>query len=543
MHELLRQYAAERLHGSPEEEQVVRDRHAAHFAGALQGWAADLKGPRQLEALREMEADLDNARAAWEWAVEREQIEWLDCGLEGLCMFYEWRGHYEEGKVACCRAVNRLKVDGKLAVSEMSEKALRVLACALAWQGCFGFALGQSELADRSFERSLAILDCPGLSDRDVRPETAFALWRSSERIWHTDLDGSRRLAERSLALCRALEDRWGMARALSRLGATAWYLADYEKAYKWFQESLAISRALGDRRGIIGSLNGAGICAQNLGELERAERLARESLILARQIGAGELIGQAYVVLHSALSGSGRFEEAQSLQEENLARIRDHGEYRAEPGEMILLAVTKRHLGLYNDARVLLETAAHLSRESGQQSNEGRCFVEKGRLALAERLYPEAQEWLKQAVAAYQGLGRLWMMGETLAALAYVARALGQPAQARGYLGAALRMAVETRYRNTALQSLPAMALLLLDDGVLEQAVELYALTWQYHYVARSRWFEDVAGREIKATAEALPSKDVAAAQERARARDLWATVEELLDELVENGSQPETG
>jgi len=50
---------------------------------------------------------------------------------------------------------------------------------------------------------------------------------------------------------------------------------------------------------------------------------------------------------------------------------------------------------------------------------------------------------------------------------------------------------------------------------------------------VANSRWFEDVAGREIAAAAEALPPEVVAAAQERGRARDLWATVEELLDEL----------
>jgi predicted ATPase/DNA-binding SARP family transcriptional activator len=539
MHELLRQYAAERLHRSPEEERAMRDRHAACYTGALQGWAADLKGPRQLEALSEIEADLDNARAAWEWALERGQVGWLDCGLEGLCLFYEWRGHYKEGKVACRRVVNHLEAYEKLAATEVPEKALRVLAGALAWQGCFGFALGQSELADQSFEHSLAILDSPGLSGRDVRLETAFVLWRSAERIWHTDLDGSRRLAVRSLALYRALGDRWGMARALLRLGATAWYLADYEEADQRFQESLNLSRALGDRRGIVGSLCGAGICAQNLGELERAERLAREGLILARQISAGELIGQAYVVLHSALSGSGRFEEAQSLQKESLARIRDHGDHRAEPGEMILLAVTERHLGLYNDAHMLLETATHLSRESGQQSNEGRCFVELGRLALAEGLDQEAQERLEQAVAAYQGVGRLWMMGETLATLAYVAHALGQPAQAWEHLYTALWMAAETQYRNTALQSLPAMALLLLDSGAPERAVELYALASRYPYVAHSRWFEDVAGREITAIAETLPPEVVAAAQERGRTRDLWATVEELLDEVAENGSQ----
>jgi hypothetical protein len=51
---------------------------------------------------------------------------------------------------------------------------------------------------------------------------------------------------------------------------------------------------------------------------------------------------------------------------------------------------------------------------------------------------------------------------------------------------------------------------------------------------VANSRWFEDVAGRHIAAAAAAqLPPDAVAAAQERGRVRDLWATVEQLLAEL----------
>jgi hypothetical protein len=49
---------------------------------------------------------------------------------------------------------------------------------------------------------------------------------------------------------------------------------------------------------------------------------------------------------------------------------------------------------------------------------------------------------------------------------------------------------------------------------------------------VANSRWFEDVAGRHIAAAAAPLPPDVVAAAQERGRARDLDATVAELLVE-----------
>ena len=100
-------------------------------------------------------------------------------------------------------------------------------------------------------------------------------------------------------------------------------------------------------------------------------------------------------------------------------------------------------------------------------------------------------------------------------------------------HLCAVPQFATGQRTRIHTLQSLPAMALLLLDQGSRDRAIELYALASRDPYVANSRWFEDVAGREIAAAAEALPPEAVARAQERGRARDLWATVEELLGEL----------
>jgi predicted ATPase len=109
IHELLRQYAAEKVARSGANEPHIRDRHAAYYATALQGWAADLRGPRQLAAIEEVRADVDNVRATWDWMVDsdrartldRVQVEWLDRALEGLCLFYEWDSHLEEGAAAC----------------------------------------------------------------------------------------------------------------------------------------------------------------------------------------------------------------------------------------------------------------------------------------------------------------------------------------------------------------------------------------------------------------------------------------------------------
>ena len=84
-----------------------------------------------------------------------------------------------------------------------------------------------------------------------------------------------------------------------------------------------------------------------------------------------------------------------------------------------------------------------------------------------------------------------------------------------------------------TLVHPLSGIARLLADAGQRERAVELYALTSRSPFVANSRWFEDVFGRHIDAIAATLPLEVAEAARARGRARDLDATMKELLAEL----------
>ena len=92
------------------------------------------------------------------------------------------------------------------------------------------------------------------------------------------------------------------------------------------------------------------------------------------------------------------------------------------------------------------------------------------------------------------------------------------------------MQVAAESKDIPPTIHVLPAIALILADQGKKERAVELYALASRYPLVANSRWFEDIAGQHIAAVADTLPPEVVAEAQERGRARDLEATVKELL-------------
>jgi hypothetical protein len=139
----------------------------------------------------------------------------------------------------------------------------------------------------------------------------------------------------------------------------------------------------------------------------------------------------------------------------------------------------------------------------------------------------------LQEGLTVFQSLEDMNGLGQSLGILGYVALRLNNRRQAQHYVHENLQIAVATRMFLPLMTALTGVALLLADQGDKEWAVELYALALQNGHVANSRWFEDVAGRHITAVAGTLPPEVVAAAEERGRARDLWATAAELLVEL----------
>jgi len=238
VHELLRQYAAEKLDASPTMSEAANDRHSAFYAAALQQWGVDLKGFRQQAALAEMYAEIENARAAWSWAVERGQVERLDQAIDGLCRFYSRRRRYLEGKTACRIAAEKL-------AATASGDGLQVLAKILTWQSVFSEHTEASQL----LRQCLALLQRPELADQDTRQEKAFILQRMGDMAIGSDREEAKQLYEQSLALYQALGDRWGTASALAASGWLACQLSAYREARQRGEESLALRRALGDQR------------------------------------------------------------------------------------------------------------------------------------------------------------------------------------------------------------------------------------------------------------------------------------------------------
>jgi tetratricopeptide (TPR) repeat protein len=199
------------------------------------------------------------------------------------------------------------------------------------------------------------------------------------------------------------------------------------------------------------------------------------------------------------------------------------------------MLGFAKWHLGRYKGARTQGQLGLTLAREIGYRPGIAFSLLVLGCVSLAMEAHAEAIGLLEESVAVHREIGQQADLSEALAMLGVAARGLAQFPQAWDHLSEALRTAAETGAVFPLMFALPAVALLLADQGEKERAVELYALASRYPYVANSHGFEEATGRHIAAAVATLPPEVVAAAQERGRARDLDETVKELLVELEE--------
>jgi predicted ATPase/DNA-binding SARP family transcriptional activator len=535
IHELLRQYGAHKLAEDPTKEAGARDRHTAYYFAALQQREIELKGDRQQAALAEIEADIQNARTAWDWAAAQRQCKRLEQAIDGFGHFYQWRGRYQEGEETCRLAVEQL------AAPESGDEQ-RILAKVLAWQGVFNSSLERLELASQLLSGSLDLLDSPGLSNQDTRLERAF-LWLEMGRV--ADAAGerqeARRLLEQSLALYQELNDQWGMANVLQELSNVAWNLGAYDESQKLAEECLVLRQGLGDRKGIARSLDQLGLIASFKGRLEESKQFLRESITIHHELGDLAGVASATGNLGSAFKLSGEFVQARDLYEQTVTIFSDlvvrHfivAEHRAQVGHAIM------HLGRYKEAKPHIQMGLKLAMEIGDQRPRSiaLALVFLGETLLAEGKYAQAQERLQKGVTIYRAIGQQAELAWALSDLSLAAYLLGNISEAKQHAYEALQIASVAPTAVLAFgHAMAIFAYLLGKEGSKEEAVELYALASRYSYVANSCWFRDIIGQYITAAAATLPPEIVETAQARGQALDLWRTVAELLEALSERG------
>ncbi|GIV96693.1 MAG: transcriptional activator [Herpetosiphonaceae bacterium] len=321
VHELLRQYAEEKLSQIPHELTETYRNHASYYAAFLSEREQQLKGWRQKEALEEIGAEIENVRNAWQWAVAQGEEVIIEQSMESLFHFYDMRSWFAEGADVFSSAVGAL-AGADLQHRDRGGESARTIGRLLARQGWFLFHLGDHSQARMLLQRSLALLH-----EHGAVQDVVFSLnylgavsqhlgsYQEASELLHKSLAISERAGNRfdrsialnilgviassqgeyaearqrcqeSLAIKRKIGDRWGAAFSLTNLGAVAYALNEYAEAQRLFQESLTIRREMGDRRGIALCLNHLGDVARSLGDYREAVYLYEQSLAIFEEIG-----------------------------------------------------------------------------------------------------------------------------------------------------------------------------------------------------------------------------------------------------------------
>lgn len=432
IHELLRQFAEEKLSADEVELAATRDRMCEHYLKRSAALEAAIKGPGLADALGELAREEENLAAAWRHAARTNRAVLMRASWLSLFLFFDIRSRFQEGQ-RLLGEISALLEEHEVAPDPM------LLGPLLAAQGYLeGYAVPAGGQAQS--RRSLTLLEphVPG-------PELAFALLISILVGLHAQESDQRQVIHASLELFEAQSDRWGTAMALE-VFAYIERRHDPPHALRCAQRSLALRRQAKDEWGIALSLYMLGLLAEESGMPRAARKRYLESFALRQRLGL-DLMGAAHCLSAAARIArhTGDYAEAQRLREERLRLVRTLGNRRNTAATLIELGDLYLELDEITRAKTVL-TEAHTLAAAADATDQMRLIeellvllnlslgeVEEARFHLAETPPPEPTAappapGRAHVLQVWDALGRaqlLYATGDSVAAEEQFRRAL----------------------------------------------------------------------------------------------------------------------
>jgi tetratricopeptide (TPR) repeat protein len=476
VHELLRQYAEQQLDKVPSESDKTYHTHCQYYADFMYQREADLKGRRQVGALNEIEVEFANVRAAWDWAVASKNYEAVNLSLDSLCLFCDMRSRFREGKELFWQAQEIL-------ASDPHDEALwgRVW---VRWVEMWRLQENVREHYEEvrtQVERSLAI----ARKQADQR-EIAYCLWTLGILAFNAwDHAGALAPFEASLALYSDLDASFYWARVADFLAGSYGESGQFDLSMTLNLQSLDLRRSIGDKFGSASSLN--------------------------------NLLGEAI--------DTGKYTEAKSYLREMEAIYVETGSQAWLGRNKFFWAREAFIEGDFEKARTLAETAAEIAPASSA-GGKWQAHVLLGLIAFIEGDYARGRRFLENVP--------MLMGGFASHVQAVGACGLEDYQTARRHLLIELLDPYTTHNAALITIALPIAAIIVAHEGAKEQAVELVAVAFT-HPASATGWMEKwPLLTRLRADLETeLGPEAFAAAWERGKARDLDATVQELLATL----------
>jgi predicted ATPase/DNA-binding SARP family transcriptional activator len=520
IHELMRQYGARKLAEDSEQDLIVRDRHAAYYCEFLHQLGEDLKGPRQKEAAKEIEADLENGRAAWNWAINRKMFD----HLQKIVLFWDhflvvWRSRHQEADSLYGTLVKSLTGNDTLLARQLLIQALLCRAGSTK-------PLGQFEEAAQLHQRAQELFLQPPINELENWPGKSFVL----RCLGLPDIYKHTEWCQQGLDLARRTRDRWEECVCLLLLGGTASAQGRFDGAEEFLEEALTIGRLFGDRLICAEALLRLSHNAHQRYRFEKAEQLANESLALFRDLEDQGGVAESLHKLGHIYLYSGRYAQAIKAYRDRLQLYEEIGSHIGIAWSHYWLSHTYLHAGEYARSKAAAET--YLSMVRGAQFDRAIGLTMLGNNALIEGDHSTAASCFAESEAIMRttagSVVLAWYRGYHVVTLVHCE----ELDEARQVIFDALDVKA---LAPTCIILFAGIALLHWAEKRWERAIELYALACTNPYAGKSQWVADVVGRRIDEAAASLPQDVVEAARIRGKEMDMWETAVALLAELSE--------
>ncbi|MFQ5343046.1 MAG: tetratricopeptide repeat protein [Anaerolineae bacterium] len=411
MHELLRQYAAEKLAAVPDVQIATRDRHCAYYATFLQRQEADLVRAGAAEALATLKAEMANVRAAWRWAVEQARLEEMGRSLGGLSHFYLLAGPFQHGERLIRMAVDRVQALADISAAPgrdeqvLLSRLLTQQARFLSRRGAYDQAIAAAQLAidtspRRGSGQATKLSADVARTTQAVRLEAeGYLQW--GRALWHQgEYDSARRQFEQALSLARAASLHHVEADSLGNLGVVCFNQADYRRARAYYEQALRRYREIGGRRGEGMALGNLGLLFNRQGDYGRAASCYRQALRVFQEISDRQCEGLAFSNLGLLAHRQGDDDAARRFSQQALDIAQELGERNLQGYALTHLGHALMGLGHLAEAATAYWQAQALRRELGQPNLAMESLAGLARVSLAQDDLTQAQAQVEEILA-----------------------------------------------------------------------------------------------------------------------------------------------
>jgi predicted ATPase/DNA-binding SARP family transcriptional activator len=521
IHELLRQYGHYKLRGDPKQEGEIRDLHCETYIDFLSEWEDGLRGGKRRDAVNAIGIEIDNVRAAWNWAIVMRRVDQIQKALESLWLYYDIRSWFKEGFEAFDRAIRTL-----LASDKPTRELGATIASLLARQAWFGWRLGRYQEATDLAQKSLGVA-----RKLDVPSEAAFCLHVLGTISYaQGSYSEAKEHYQESLEIWREIGNQWGTAITLFSMGQVSHALGEYGEAEQPYREGLEIFRDIGYQYGATFAFDSLGRVARTLGDYVDAKDLCLESLAIRRELDDQWGVAACLDSLGAVLCGLGEYKGAKETCLESLEIKKSLEDQRGIATSLNNLGHVNFQLGDFGQARSYCEEALAIRRDLGDRRGMAASLNTLGNIAIMIKAYPAAKHYCMESLAIRRELGDRRGIAAALNTLGLIAWELEGYQDAGRYFREALAEAVKIGALPMCLEILVGLTRSLVKDEQFELASELLALITIHP--ASSMDSKAMASALLNEVLEARPSDVIGQAYDRGKTKTLHALIAEILEE-----------